>query len=331
MSDISRILVIGALGQIGSELVPALRQRYGADNVVAADIREAKGLPVSEGGPYEICDITDRNRLDRLITGYKVDTVANLAALLSAVGEKVPGKCWEVNMGGLWNVLEAAREHELRQVFCPSSIAVFGPATPRDETPQETILQPSTMYGVTKVSGELLCHYYYLRYGVDARGLRYPGIISAETLPGGGTTDFAVEIFYKAVEEGHYDCFVREDTMLPMMYMPDCIKATMDLMAAPRERLQHRSNYNLAAISFTAGELAAEIKQHLPAFTVNYVPDHRQAYADSWPRSIDDRAAREEWDWKPAYDMAAMTTDMLRVLKERHAKGELYKSMGAMT
>ena len=331
MPDISRILVIGALGQIGSELVPALRAQYGADNVIAADIREAKGQPVAEEGPYEICDVTDRARVDRLITGYKVDAIANMAALLSATGEKVPGKCWEVNMGGLWVVLEAAREHGLSQVFCPSSIAVFGPETPREDTPQETILQPSTMYGVTKVSGELLCHYYYLRFGVDARGLRYPGIISAETLPGGGTTDYAVEIFYKAIENGHYDCFVREDTMLPMMYMPDCIKATMDLMAAPREKLEHRSNYNLAAISFTAGELAAEIKKHIPGFTVDYKPDERQAYADSWPRSIDDKAAREEWGWTPKYDLAAMTEDMLRVLTARHAKGELYKGMGAMT
>ncbi|MBN2080866.1 NAD-dependent epimerase/dehydratase family protein [bacterium] len=320
----SRILVIGALGQIGSELTPALRQRYGADNVVAADIREAKGTPLAEDGPYEICDVTDRTRIDRLITGYKIDCIANMAALLSAVGEKVPQKCWEVNINGLVNTLEAAREHELKQVFCPSSIAVFGPNTPRDSTPQETVLEPTTMYGVTKVSGELLCHYYHLRFGVDARGLRYPGIISSETLPGGGTTDYAVEIFYKAIEDGHYDCFVREDTMLPMMYMPDCIKATMDLLAAPREKLMHRSNYNVAAISFTAGELAAEITKHLPEFTIDYKPDERQAYADSWPRTIDDRIAREEWGWTPAYDLAAMTKDMLEVLTKRQAAGALY-------
>ncbi len=317
MADIQRILVIGALGQIGSELTPALRDKYGADNVIAADIREAKQSELANGGPYEICDVADRARIDRLITAYKVDCIANMAALLSATGEKVPQKCWEVNIGGLLNVLEAAREHELAQVFCPSSIAVFGPDTPRDSTPQQTILEPTTMYGVTKVSGELLCHYYYLRYGVDARGLRYPGIISYKTPPGGGTTDYAVEIFYEAIESQRYTCFVREDTMLPMMYMPDCIKATVDLMDAPREKLKHRSNYNVGAISFTAGELAAEIKKHIPEFTVEYRPDERQAYADSWPMSIDDSAAREEWGWTPAYGLAEMTEDMLRQLRKR--------------
>ena len=324
MSDISRILVIGALGQIGSELTPALRAHYGADNVIAADVRLQGCSPAEDAGIYELCDITDRARIDELIEKYQIDCIANIAALLSATGEKIPAKCWDINIGGLVNTLEAAHDHKLKRVFCPSSIAVFGPTTPLDNTPQETVLEPTTMYGVTKVSGELLCRYYCERFGVDARGLRYPGIISSVTLPGGGTTDYAVDIFYKAIETGHYECFVREDTMLPMMYMPDCIKATMDLMAAPADGLVHRSGYNLAAISFTAGELAAEIRRHIPGFTIEYKPDERQKYADSWPSSVDDSAARAEWNWKPGYDLAAMTEDMLRVLGERHAQGKLY-------
>jgi len=227
-------------------------------------------------------------------------------------------------MNGLHNVLEIAREHELAQVFCPSSIAAFGPETPRTNTPQETILRPKTMYGVTKVAGELLCDYYVKRFGVDARGVRYPGIISSETLPGGGTTDYAVEIFYQAIENGHYTCFLREDTVLPMMYMPDCIKATMDLMEADLDQLKHHADFNLAAFSFSPAELVAEIQKHIPTFTCDYKPDFRQAIADSWPQSIDDSAAREEWGWEPGYDLAAMTTDMLKKLSQRHAEGRLY-------
>jgi len=329
MSGISRILVIGALGQIGSELTPALRERYGADAVVAADIRQPQNSPLAENGPFEICDVTDRTRIDEILEKHNIDCICNMAALLSATGEKIPTKCWDINMGGLINTLEAARDHELKEVFCPSSIAVFGPTTPLDNTPQETVLEPSTMYGVTKVSGELMCNYYFHRFGVDARGLRYPGIISAETLPGGGTTDYAVDIFYKAIETGHYECFVREDTMLPMMYMPDCIKATMDLMAAAPEGLDHRSGYNLGAISMTAGELAAEIKKHIPGFSIEYKPDERQAYADSWPSSVDDTAARKEWNWNHDFDLEKMTADMLAILQQRHEQGMLYKSTGA--
>ncbi|OGK08958.1 MAG: UDP-glucose 4-epimerase [Candidatus Riflebacteria bacterium RBG_13_59_9] len=321
-----RILVAGAVGQIGSELTLALRGKYGADNVIAAGRKTKPSPALRDSGPFTWCDINDRAKLDETIKELGIDTIVNMAAILSAKGEKNPQACWEVNVTGLINTLEAARDHNLAQVLCPSSIAVFGPETPRDNTPQETVLKPTTMYGVTKVTGELLCDYYVRRFGVDARGLRYPGIISAETLPGGGTTDYAVEIYYKAIEEGRYTCFVREDTSLPMMYMPDCIKATMDLMTAPFEKLKHHGDFNVGAMSFTAGELAAEIKRHIPGFEVSYEPDFRQAIADSWPSSIDDSAAREEWGWKPAYDLQRMTEDMLRRLKERHEKGQLYQS-----
>jgi nucleoside-diphosphate-sugar epimerase len=312
-----RILVIGALGQIGSELTPALRERYGAHNVFAADINEPQSESLRDGGPFVRCDITVREDISRAVTENGIDAIVNLAALLSATAERMPMKAWQINMDGLINVLEVAREFGLLQVFCPSSIAAFGPTTPRDNTPQSTILEPTTIYGVTKVSGELLCNYYYKRFGVDARGLRYPGIISSETLPGGGTTDYAVDIFYKALENGSYECFLREDTMLPMMYMPDCIKSTIQLMDAPRESLSNAAGYNVTAMSFTPGELAAEIKKHLPDFRISYNPDERQNYADSWPRSIDDSEARREWGWSHDYGIAEMTKDMLERLGRR--------------
>jgi len=324
MPGIQRILVVGAVGQIGSELTLALRDKYGADNVVAAGRKTKPSPALRDSGPFTWCDVVDRARLDETIKEFKIDTIVNMAAILSATGEKNPQACWEVNVTGLINTLEAALEHKLVQVLCPSSIAVFGPETPKDNTPQETILRPTTMYGVTKVAGELLCDYYVRRFGVDARGLRYPGIISAETPPGGGTTDYAVWIYYKAIEEGKYECFVREDTRLPMMYMPDCIKATMDLMEAPFDKLKHHGDFNVGAMSFSAGELAAAIKRHIPEFEVTYKPDFRQAIADSWPSSIDDSAAREEWGWQPAYDLDKMTEDMLKRLKDRHERGELY-------
>ncbi len=323
--EMKRILVTGAVGQIGSELTMALRERYGADNVVAAGRKTLPRPELRDSGPFETADVTGREGLDAVIRKYGIDTVYHMAAILSAVGEEKPLLCWDVNMNGLHNVLEAAREHELARVICPSSIAAFGPSTPRDMTPQETVLKPTTMYGVTKVAGELLCDYYVRRFGVDVRGLRYPGIISAETLPGGGTTDYAVAIYYEAVENGRYTCFVREDTVLPMMYMPDCIKATIDLAEADFDRLVHHSDFNLAAFSFSAGELAAEIRKHVPGFEVIYEPDRRQKIADSWPRSIDDRAAREEWGWKPDHDLASMTVDMLARLRKRHAEGKLYQ------
>jgi len=323
--EIKRILVVGAVGQIGSELTLALRDKYGADNVVAVDRKTKLSSKLRDSGPFAWCDVVDRQKLDETIKQFSIDTIVNMAAILSAKGENKPQTCWDVNVTGLINTLEAARDHDLVQVLCPSSIAVFGPGTP-DDAPQETVLKPTTMYGVTKVTGELLCDYYVRRFGVDARGLRYPGIISAETLPGGGTTDYAVEIYYKAIEEGRYTCFVKEDTRLPMMYMPDCIKATMDLMAAPFDKLKHHGDFNVGAMSMSAGELAAEIKRHIPDFEVTYEPDFRQDIADSWPSSVIDDAARKEWGWEPAYDLAKMTVDMLEKLRARHERGELYQA-----
>ena len=322
--DMRRILVTGAVGQIGSELTVELRRRYGAENVVATGHRTKPSAVLCDGGPFEYINVTDRKTLEAVIAAYNIDTIYHMAAILSAVGEEKPHLAWDVNINGLHNVLEVARERKLVRVFCPSSIAVFGPDTPRHNTPQETILRPTTMYGISKVAGELLCGYYAARFDVDVRGVRYPGIISSETLPGGGTTDYAVAIYYEAVANKRYTCFVREDTVLPMMYMPDCIKGTIDLMEADRSRLVHHADFNMASMSFSAGELATEIKKHIPEFECEYKPDFRQAIADSWPCSIDDRAARQEWDWQPSYDLAAMTADMLEKLGKRHAEGRLY-------
>jgi len=322
--ETKRILVTGAVGQIGSELTVELRRRFGAENVVATGHHTKPAAVLCEGGPFEYIDVARRETLEAAVQKYAIDTIYHMAAILSAVGEAKPHLAWDVNINGLYNVLEVARERGLTRVFCPSSIAAFGPETPRHNTPQETILRPTTMYGVTKVAGELLCDYYVRRFGVDVRGVRYPGIISSETLPGGGTTDYAVAIYYGAVAHKRYTCFVREDTVLPMMYMPDCIKGTIDLMDADFSRLKHHSDFNLAAMSFSAGELAAEIKKHIPEFECIYQPDFRQAIADSWPCSIDDSASRKEWGWTPAYDLAAMTVDMLQKLGQRHAEGRLY-------
>ena len=320
--ETKRVLMTGAAGQIGSELAQALRKKYGSENVVVTDLfRPPAGL--AEAGPFELLDVTDAKALDGLVEKYAVDTVYHLAALLSATGEKKPQKAWDVNMNGLYNVLEVARGRGLARVFSPSSIAVFGPATPRLNTPQDTVLDPRTIYGVTKVAGEHLCDYYVRKYGLDIRGCRYPGIISHQTLPGGGTTDYAVAIFYEAVKRGRYTCFLREDTRLPMMYMPDCLKCTLNLMEADLAKLKHHSNFNVTAMSFSAGELAAEIRRHIPSFECRYEPDFRQAIADTWPASIDDSAARAEWGWKPDYDLAAMTMDMLSALKKRQAAGTL--------
>jgi nucleoside-diphosphate-sugar epimerase len=326
--SMNRILVTGAVGQIGSELTVELRQRYGAENVVATGHRTKPSAFLCDGGPFEFIDVTRRDTLDAVVEKYDIDTIYHMAAVLSAVGEEKPHVAWNVNINGLYNVLEVARERELTRVFCPSSIAVFGPETPRDHTPQETVLRPTTMYGVSKVAGELLCDYYVKRFGVDVRGVRYPGIISSETLPGGGTTDYAVAIYYEAVANQRYTCFVRADTVLPMMYMPDCIKGTIDLMEADFGQLKHHADFNMASMSFSAGELAAEIKKHIPGFVCAYEPDSRQTIADSWPRSIDDNAARKEWGWRPAYDLAAMTADMLEKLGKRHAEGRLYPGAG---
>ncbi|MGQ9800879.1 MAG: NAD-dependent epimerase/dehydratase family protein [Candidatus Saccharicenans sp.] len=316
------ILVTGACGQIGSELVPALRKIFGPDKVIASDIAEPAPA-LKSSGPFERLDVTSREDLARAIKNHRIRVIYHLAAILSATGEKFPQKAWEVNINGLYNVLEAARELGVKQVFCPSSIAVFGPATPRIKTPQDTILSPTTIYGVTKVAGEHLADYYVKKYNLDVRGCRFPGIISNETLPGGGTTDYAVAIFYEAIIRRKYTCFLKPETRLPMMYMPDCLKSILKLMTADFSQLKHHSNFNVTGMSFSAAELAAEIKKHLPDFSIDYRPDFRQAIADSWPESIDDRAAREEWDWQPDYDLPRMTADMLRILGEKHQQGKL--------
>lgn len=318
---IKKILVTGSCGQIGSELTLALRNIYGGQNVVATDICPDVKESLTSGGPFEQVNVLDAKALAEIIDKYQVDTIVHLAALLSAVGEKKPMMAWEVNITGLINIFEIARENKLNQVMVPSSIAVFGPTTPRENTPQETILKPTTMYGITKVTGELLADYYVAKYGMDIRGLRYPGIISNETLPGGGTTDYAVEIFYEAVKHKSYQCFLAENTRLPMMYMPDCLKATIDLMQADFSKLRHYADFNVGSMSFSAGELADAIKKYIPEFTISYKPDFRQKIADSWPNSIDDSAAREEWGWEPEYNLDSMTRDMLKVIGEKHKKG----------
>ena len=314
-TDGRKILVTGATGQIGSELVPELQRRYGGENVVIGiHSRPPRGDLGS--GPLEKVDVTKKDKVEGVVKEYGIDTIYHMAAILSVAGEANPWLAWDVNVNGTYNVLEVARENSLDQVFVPSSIAAFGPETPRESTPQDTVLKPRTMYGLTKVSGELLSNYYFEKFGLDVRGVRYPGIISYKTPPGGGTTDYAVEIFHEAIKKGEYTCFLREDSTLPMMYMPDCIKCTLDLMDADVSNLKHHGDYNVAAISFSPAELAEEIKKHIPDFVISYEPDHRQAIADSWPKTIDDASARREWGWKPGFDLASMTEDMLRNLRE---------------
>ena len=309
-----RILVTGALGQIGSELVPALRERYGAENVVASDLRHP--LAGAEG-PFEYVDCVHLRQIEEAVRRHQVDAVYHLAALLSAVAEEKPRVAWDVNMGGLYRVLEVARQHRCA-VFFPSSIGAFGPSTPRQRTPQVTIQRPTTLYGVTKVAGELLCDYYATRFGLDTRGLRLPGLVSHVAPPGGGTTDWAVEIFHQAVRYAHYTCFLRADTRLDMMYMPDAIRAMIELMEADGARLAHRNAYNVSAMSFTPERLAEEICKYVPGFAIDYRVDPlRQAIADSWPESLDDGAAREEWGWRARWDLAAMTSDMLEKLRAK--------------
>jgi len=322
-SDMKKILITGSVGQIGSELTMALREKYGNDNVIATGRKTKPSEELLKPGPFEFIDITKRETVEKVVDEYDIDTIYNMAAILSAVGEEKPLICWNVNINGMYNILELARECEMTRVFVPSSIAAFGPETPRNNTPQETVLKPKTMYGVTKVAGELLGDYYFKRFGLDIRGVRYPGIISSETLPGGGTTDYAVAIFYEAVKNKKYTCFVKENTVLPMMYMPDCIKGTIDLMEADISKLKHHCDFNMASMSFSAGELAAEIKKHIPEFKCEYKPDFRQQIADTWPKSIDDSAARKEWGWKPSYSLASMTKDMLEKLGKRYNEGKL--------
>jgi len=309
-----RILVTGASGQVGSDLILALRERYGNDNVLATDIRKPEGDP---DGPFEILDCTDREAVEKAVTSFQADTIFHLAAILSAVGEGNPHLAYTVNLGGLENTLEVARTTG-SAIFIPSSIAAFGPSTPPDPTPQVTIQRPTTIYGVTKVAGELLADYYFLRFGVDARGVRYPGLISWVTEPGGGTTDYAVEIFYEALKKGSYTCFLAPDTQLDMMYMPDAIKGSIDIMNADPSRLKNRNAFNIAAMQFTPETLTAAIRKHIPSFTIDYDVDPlRQSIAESWPKRLDDSAAREEWDWQPDFDLDAMVEDMLVNLRKK--------------
>jgi nucleoside-diphosphate-sugar epimerase len=311
-----RILITGALGQIGSELVPALRDHFGADRVVASDLRIMPRQQASQG-PYEHLDCTQPQQILDVVRRHDIGTIYHLAALLSAVAEEKPHVAWSINMGGLYHVLEAARQYACR-VFFPSSIGAFGPSTPRDHTPQVTIQRPTTMYGVTKVAGELLCDYYAGRFGVDARGLRFPGLISYVAPPGGGTTDYAIEMFHHALRHRQYTCFLSPDACLDMMYMPDAIRAMIALMDADPARLRHRNAYNVTAMSITPAELAAEIVKHVPGFTVDYEVDPvRQAIADSWPRAMDASAAREDWGFAPQFDLAAMTKEMLARLRAK--------------
>ncbi len=313
------ILVIGCAGQIGTELTMELKKIYGNEHVIGTDINKIPSV-IAVNGPHETLDILDKKALRKIVKKYKIDGIVNLAAILSAVGEKHPLLAWNVNMNGLINVFEVAREENIERVLTPSSIAVFGPETPADNTPQETVLRPKTMYGITKVAGELLGDYYVDKYDMDIRGLRYPGIISHEALPGGGTTDYAVAIYYDAIKYGKYTSFVKADTMLPMMYMPDCLRGTLQLFQADKKKLKHHGDFNLAAMSFTVEELANSIKKFIPNFEIEYKPDHRQAIADTWPNSIDDSAAREEWGWKPKYDLDKMTEDMLNHLRDKYEK-----------
>ena len=317
--EIKNILVTGGLGQIGSELIVELRKKYGVNNVVATDMRDASDS-LKNQGPYHILDIKDMDLFEKLINDYKIDTIVHLAAILSGIGEKNPALAWDVNMNGTINVLNLGLKYEMAQIFIPSSIAVWGPDCPKIAM-QDSPLHPTTMYGVTKVAGEVLCDYYFNKYGLDVRGVRFPGIISAETPPGGGTTDYAVEIFYEAVKNNKYTCFVREDTKLPMMYMPDCLKSVIDLMAAPVENLKHHSSFNLGSMSFDVKTLADSVKKYMPGFEIDYVPDFRQSIADSWPDTVVDTPALEEWNWSPSYDLDSMTQDMLGKLKIKHQKG----------
>ena len=311
-----KILVIGALGQIGSELVPELKEKYGKENVIASDINFPEDDEKEAYGNFIQLDVLDKEAISRVINTHNINVIYNMASILSAKGEKMPQKALKINLDGHVNVLEIGRELNIEKVIWPSSIAVFGPTTPKEDVPNDTILQPTTMYGITKVSGELLAQYYYEKYGLDTRSVRLPGIISNKTLPGGGTTDYAVEIFYKAIKEKEYTCFVEKETVLPMMYMPDCIKALIDILEANRSSM-NRCVYNITGLSFSAQELANEIKKYIPDFKIEYKPDFRQKIADSWPRTIDDSQARKDWSWEPRYDLSSMTEDMIEKLKEK--------------
>ncbi len=307
-----KILVIGAGGQLGTELVQGLWKAYGQENVIATDINDPKG--VLTRARFEILDVLKQKQLFEFIKKNQITQIYHLAAVLSATGEKNPKFAWHLNMDGLIHVLDAAVEFKVEKVYWPSSIAVFGPTTPRHQTPQHTIMEPTTIYGISKLAGERWCEWYHRNKGVDVRSLRYPGLIGYKSKPGGGTTDYAVDIFFKALTEKRYECFLKPDTYLPMMYMEDAVKATLDLMEAPAEKIKVRSSYNISAMSFCPQELAAEIKKHVPDFEISYNPDYRQAIADSWPASVNDTQARQDWGWQPEYNLARMTEDILHHL-----------------
>ena len=311
----TKILIIGACGQIGTELTQKLRSIHGTDNVIASDIRKLD-VPVVHAGPFEVVNALDFNQIEALIEKYEITDIYMMAALLSATAEKNPAFAWDLNMNSLFHVLNLAKAGKIKKLFWPSSIAVFGPTTPKQQTPQYTIAEPTTVYGISKQAGERWCEYYHNIFGVDVRSIRYPGLISYTTLPGGGTTDYAVDIYHKALSDGTYECFLKEETTMPMMYMDDAIRATIEIMEAPAEKIKIRSSYNLAAISFDPKEIAEEIKKHIPDFTITYQPDFRQKIADSWPASIDDSSAREDWGWKHNFDLAEMTNIMLENLKK---------------
>jgi len=310
-----KILVIGASGQIGVELTMALRRIYGNANVIASDLREPNPLLIGTG-PYVSLDVMNKEMLHVQVIRQNITQIYLLAAILSATGEKNPNLAWNLNMQGLLNVLDIAREEKLNKVYWPSSIAVFGPTSPKDACPQQTVIEPVTVYGISKYAGEFWCNYYHNRYGLDVRSLRYPGLISYKSEPGGGTTDYAVEIFHDALETGAYTSFLRRDTYLPMMYMPDAIRATIELMEAPADQIRVRTSYNISAMSFSPEEIGAEVGRHVQGFQMNYAPDYRQSIADSWPRSIDDSVARADWGWKHEFDLPAMTADMISNLRK---------------
>ena len=311
----TKILIIGACGQIGTELTQKLRAIYGVENVIASDIRKLN-IDVVNSGPFEVVNALDYNQIQHLVEIHKIDEVYLMAALLSATAEKNPSFAWDLNMNSLFHVLNLAKAGKIKKIFWPSSIAVFGPTTPKENTPQYTIMEPSTVYGISKQSGERWCEYYHNIFGVDVRSIRYPGLISWSSPPGGGTTDYAVDIFYKALSEKKYDCFLSSETKMPMMYMDDAIAATIQIMQAPAEQIKIRSSYNLAAMSFTPTEIAAEIQKHIPDFNISYNPDFRQKIADSWPASIDDSLARKDWGWNHKFDIESMTNDMIEHLKK---------------
>jgi nucleoside-diphosphate-sugar epimerase len=310
----TKILIIGACGQIGTELTQKLRRIYGNDNVIASDIRKLNN-DIVNNGIFEVVNALDYNQIEHLIEQYQITDVYLMAALLSATAEKNPAFAWDLNMNSLFHVLNLAKAKKIKKIFWPSSIAVFGPTTPRENTPQYTIMEPTTVYGISKQTGERWCEYYHNVYGVDVRSIRYPGLISWSTEPGGGTTDYAVDIYHKALKDATYECFLSEKTALPMMYMDDAIRATVEIMQAPSESIKIRSSYNLSGVSFTPTEIAAEIKKYIPSFSISYKPDFRQKIADSWPASIDDSFARNDWNWKHKFDLASMTNEMLENLK----------------